>query len=550
MNSNSPATKKLLVVVTAGGYTNAAPVLEIARIIASRGYTVDFATLSGREAWLKNCPFISQSHILGPAVSADIEETTYLCMSDWTKNGKQDWKAIMSTKRFLESSWPIAYKGLTSIVQDPSKRPDFILADYLVDAAYDMMVEHGIPVAMHWSQMPTAMLPAPYIPGLPGLQVDILTSEFATVWQRLRNVLVMCKALPHVKSHMRWRKRMRWEAGVSRQLPMRPKPDCLYLVNSFFGLEAAKDIPPNVAAVGPILSDSIAPLDEPYTGFLKTRSRVLYVALGTHVLLSSEVMFRLLSGAVSALTNGIIDGIIWAIRPVARKQLTPSDSVLVPDLETDESSLVKSSWGAPTISMEIESIMAGAHPSILFVEHAPQRTLLDDERIVVFLSHVGAASTNEAVYAGKPLITLPVYFDQIQYGMRLRDAGVSVPLNKDDFTSEDVSDALAHIIHDKERGGQISINTARMREIARLASRRKHLAADLIEEMLADSEARRKESMLLGQKRPRGFHLETADGRMSAWKAKNWDLWAIGCAAAVGVLGIVVALPVALALIL
>lgn len=409
---------------------------------------MDFATLSGREAWLKTCPFISQSHVLGPSVTPDVEETEYLRMSNWMRNGKQDWDVIMSTKRFLESTWPAAYKGLSLIMQDPARRPDFILADYLVDAAHDMMVEYGVPVAMHWSQMPIAMLPAPYIPGLPGLQVDVLTSEHATIWQRLRNVLVMWKAVPHVRSHVAWRKRMRAAEGVSRPVFMGPKPDCLYLVNSFFGLEPAKDVPPNVVAVGPILSDGITPLTAPYTEFLRTRSRVLYVALGTHVLLSSEVMSKLLRGALSALSSGTVDGIIWAIRPMARKQLDMTATVQVPgptEPETQDGDDVDGT----TTPMTVARLLAGAHPAVLFVEHAPQRALLEDVRVSAFLSHAGPASANEAAHAGTPVVALPVYFDQTQCAMRLRDAGVVAGpglLDKDRFAAADVANALAHVV--------------------------------------------------------------------------------------------------------
>lgn len=542
------------------GYGHNLGVLEIGRVLALRGYIIDFATLSGREAWLQSCPFISQSHVLGPSVTPEVEETEYLRMSDWTRNGQQDWHVIMSTKRFLESTWPAAYKALSLIMQDPARRPDFILADYLVDAAHDMMVEYGVPIAMHLSQMPVAMLPAPYIPGIPGLQVDILTSEHATITQRLRNMLIMVKALPHVRRHVAWHQRMRAAEGVSRPVFMGPKPDCLYLVNSFFGLEPAKDLPPNVVAVGPILSDSVAPLSAPYTEFLSTRSRVLYVALGTHVLLSSEVMSKLLVGALSALSSDTIDGIIWAIRPMARKQLDHTATVQVPNPAEPPKTQYGYSDGInvppnpstkgprTTVPVTVARLLTGSHPSVLFVEHAPQRALLEDARVAVFLSHTGPASANEAAHAGVPVVALPVYFDQTQCAMRLRDAGVVIAdsglLDKDRFAAPDVAGALARVVVDDSA---VAVNVERLRAIARVASRRKHLAADLVEEMLADAEGRRREGLLTAGGRPvRGFHLQTADGRMSKWRAQNWNLWAIGCAVIIGVLGLVLALPVAL----
>ncbi|KAM7215805.1 UDP-glucosyl transferase family protein [Rhypophila decipiens] len=536
--------RKVLVVVTAGGYTNAAPVLEISKILASRGFRVDFATLSGREKWAENRTYISKFHVLGPSVPPAVEEENYIRMSSWTTDLMSNWGAIFDTRIFLESSWPDVYRGLLKLVENPDTRPDFILADYWVDAARDVSYEHGIPLAMHWPQMPTAMLSAPYIPGTPGLQIEILTSEFATIWQRLRSAVAIYTSLPHYLRYLRWRKQMRLSAGVARPLPTLTKPDYLCLVNSFFGLEAAKDVPPNVAAIGPILEDSAMPLDAIYDKFLSTRHRVLYVSLGTHVLLAASVMNKLLTGVLGALQSDAIDGIVWAIRPMARKQLDQAAQMMVPAIHHQDGK------SGGVYSMTVAALLANGHPSVLFVNHAPQTSLLHDSRIVTFLSHAGPASANEALYAGVPLVTVGVYFDQLQNSLRLRDAGVSVPLDKDTLTARQVQDAIEHIVDDLSRQGPMAANVQRMQRIASVAAKRKHLAADLIEEVLADWEGRQREraSVEHAKYRPRGMHLQPADGRMSPWKARNWDLWAVSLTATFCLLGVVVALPASVVL--
>lgn len=520
----------------------AAPLLELASILASRGHLIEFGTLAEREAWLVDWPFVSCLHVLGPPVLEEVEEASYLRISSWSSDLTSNWASVFAAKQFLESSWLHAYRSLTRLMLDPATLPDFILADYLVDAARDMSLEHDIPLAMHWPQMPTAMLPASYIPGTPGLQIEVLTSEFATVLQRLWSAVAIYTSLPHYLRYLRWLKRMRASIGVSRQLPTLTKPDYLCLVNSFFGLEAAKDLPPNVAAIGPVLSDRIPALNEPFTTFLGSRSRVLYVALGTHVLLSHQVLFRLLSGAVAALASGVIDGIIWPIRYKARNQLDPSAVIAVPAPATFEGQKTDPVTSSTTVC----SLLNNSHPSILFVEFAPQRALLHDARVAIFFSHAGASSTNEAAFAGVPLITLPVYFDQIQNAMRLRDAGVSVPLQKENFTAHDVSTAISSILDDRQRDGPIATNVRRVRGIAKVAARRKHLGADLIEEVMADWGDRRRERQL-GVKRPRGMHLQTADARMPVWKARNWDLWGlVGTSTFVVLAGVVFAIVVPL----
>jgi UDP:flavonoid glycosyltransferase YjiC (YdhE family) len=471
-------------------------------------------------------------------VPADVEEANYLRMSHWTTDIMSNWGAIIDSKIFLESSWPDAYRGLSKLSQNASTRPDFILADYWVDAARDVSLEHDIPLAMHWPQMPTLMLPAPYIPGMPGLQIEVLTSEFATIWQRFRSAMAIYTALPQYFRYLHWRKNMRLAAGVTRTLPTQTKPDYLCLVNSFFGLEAAKDLPPNVAAVGPILTESLlsVPLGAEFEKYLATRHRVLYVSLGTHVLLAAAVMNELLVGVLGALRSRAVDGVIWSIPSMARKQLDMTVQVSVSSCSGD-------------ISMTVGSLLNNEHSSMFFVHHAPQPTLLYDNRVVAFLSHAGPASTNEALHAGVPLVTVAVYFDQLQNAMRLRDAGVSVPLDKDTLDSYQVQRAITRIVEDNARDGPMAANVKRMRCIARIAAKRKYYAADLIEEVLEDWKGRQKEREITANKcRPRGMHLQTADGRMPPWKAKNWDLKAIGAAVTFCLVGILVVLPVALRL--
>lgn len=446
----------------------------------------------------------------------------------------------------MESSWPDAYRSLSELVNDPSTRPDMILSDYWVDATRDISFEHDIPLAMHWPQMPTAMLHAPYIPGTPGLQIDILSSEYATLWQRWRSSIAIYTSALHYYRYLRWRKHMRSEAGVYRQLPTLTKPDYLCLVNSLFGFEVPKDIPPNVAAVGPILSDSVDSLGEPYTTFLAKRSKVLYVCLGTHVLLPSTSIEKLLLGALASLKAGEIDGIIWPMRPMARSQL--DGAALMPVYLSQESH--GESTRASVSFMSITELLNGSHPALLFTEFAPQRSLLQDERVAIFLSHGGPASANEALFAGIPLVTLSVYFDQVQNEMRLRDAGVSIPLDKDNFSATDVGMAIGSIAQDQLARGPITANVERMQRIARIAARRKYLAVDLIEEVLADHEGRRLEREALKSQstraKPRYMHLQTADVRMPFWKAKNWDLYGACIAVSLCIAGLIIALPVAI----
>ncbi|GKZ27178.1 hypothetical protein AbraIFM66951_001783 [Aspergillus brasiliensis] len=510
--------KKFLVVVTAGGRTNAVPVLEIARVLSARGHVIEFATLEGQQIWTQDYPFISSVHILGPSQTMEAEEEAYLRMSRWKLGLHHSFAPVMETRKYLESSWAAVYPSLSGLVQDPARRPDFILADYLVDAVRDMKVEHDIPIAMHWPQMPTNMLPASYIPGAYGLQIEVLTSEHATLWQRLQNYLLGLRALPSYLRYRSWAREQRARLGIYRTLSTRSKPDHLLLVNSFFGLEPAKDLPPNVAAIGPVLGDTYPGLTPELQSFTANHRRILYISLGTHALLPDAALRRILHGATLALqSEQIIDGVIWSIRGMALKQFTLAAT-------------------APAQRCSISDLVAGANPHIYFCPFVPQRALLGHPNVSIFLTHAGASSTNEAVFHGIRTITIGVYFDQLSNAMKLRDAGVSILLHRDTFTPEELRRAVDELMSDVT--GSFAANSDRLQRIARIASRRKYLAADLIEETLADAEGRK----AAGD--GRGMHLETADMRMPVWKARNWDLWVLGAGVLLFGLGVVVVVPV------
>lgn len=408
-------------------------------------------------------------------------------------------------------------------MRDPQTRPDFILADYLVDAARDMQVEHNIPIAMHCPQMPTLMVPATYIPGQVGFQVDVLSSEHATLWQRIRSELVFIKALPMFLSYLRWTRKRRREAGVTRMLKWSQKPDYLCLVNSCFGIEIPKDLPPLVAAIGPVLADTYPPLTETLQTFLNSHERVLYIGLGSHVILPNDRLEKLMGGVTAALNRGHIDGVIWSIRDVAQKKLNREYKL----------------YDANGRDFRARDILEGLHDQWLVLNWVPQRAILDHAHTRIYLTHSGASSTNEVIFHGVPAITLGIYFDQLTHAIRLRLAGVSETLNKDTFTESELPLIIERIMVDAD--GSIRRNVKRMKCIARVASRRKYLAADLIEEVLFDHEGRG-----VGGENPRPMHLQTADMRMPIWKARNWDLWAIFSGAMALVLATTVVVPIAL----
>ena len=214
----------------------------------------------------------------------------------------------MAGKKFYDGFWTETYQNLRTLAEYES--PDFIFADYQVEAAKDIQIDHQLPLATMWPQMPWLMIPHKWIPGEPGMQQHCLTSEYATVYDRVYDETYMLRSLWHFLDLFLWTLKMRRQAVINRWPKIQKKPDYLVIVNSFFGLEVPKDLPPLVHPVGPILSDHFCPLNTSLEHFLGSHKRVLYIAFGTHVILSQEIVQKLIIGINSAMTAGLIDGVI------------------------------------------------------------------------------------------------------------------------------------------------------------------------------------------------------------------------------------------------
>ncbi|GFG13109.1 UDP-glucuronosyltransferase 3A2 [Aspergillus udagawae] len=501
MPETTTPSRKTLLVVTGGGYTHAAPVLELGKILANRGHVIDFATLDGQEKWTDGFP-VSRTHLMGPGPTEEQLDAHYKRSRLWDPSkGLAD---VMDSKYLFDSLWTQTYHRLKEIMADPATRPDMMVADFFVDAVKDIHFEYKLPIAVVWPQMPYLMVPCSYIPGQPGFQLDMtLTSEDASMWSRINNELVVVRALPEALNLRKWTKAMRKRAGLNYLLPTPAKPDYLLLVNSFFGLEVPKDLPPLVAAVGPILADEYPPLDDIHQRFLDRHAKTIYVALGTHIILPHADVRKIIQGLIQAIEAGLIDGVIWSVGKSGRQLFNTADQFTI---------------AGQTVCFG--DLLDGKHANWLFPFFAPQRSILDHPHARIYFTHGGGSSANEGLYHGKPMLVMPFFFDQIGNAAKLAGGGTSEVLHKFRFTAEEVYTKMRLILEDRD--GSYARNVLRLQRIAHVASKRKQLGADLIEEVLYDTELR-----VVDGKETRPMHLQTADMRMPVYKAKNWDLMAV-----------------------
>lgn len=694
----------ILIVVGTGGFTHAAPMLEIGRILAQRGHRIEFATHHGQDRWLSSpsssnqYDFISKVHLMGPGMDVAAEVEHYMQMQE--SDARIDYRSYAAPKLRVDAFWEADYAALKEIITTSSSppshpsssssasppeerhhRPDLILADFFVDlAARDIQRQFDIPLASMWPQMPYGMLGASYIPGPPGLQIDALTSEHASLWTRVRAALRPLRALPTMVTYLGFLRSMRLRAGVGYMLPFTSKPNHLVLINSFWGLETPRDLPPLAAPVGPVLADQWRNVEGDLKAFLERQKRVLYISFGTHVmvqhrdldkllmamlvlLLPREARVRVLGGggehgrsekgrekwdrgrkaktgypepdrgmvyreslahlaslssstststsASSSSPENVIDGIVWAMTPAQQNlfHARPADgtTLLLSDADTESNR-----------ASLLSSILSNAHPQFHIVPFAPQRGVLAHPSTKLFLTHGGASSVQESIFHGTPMLCLGYFFDQPLNGLRIKEAGIGDALDKASFSAGEVVCKASVVLGADghvEEGMQVAMNVERMKRIARVASRRKEVAADLCQEVLFDHKygaavgslttagvlgnmpdsgtvseeedddegeqssaqsvthndplraleagqhdhtlaspsprsnsgssnkkrqqyyRRKNDGSISKDRTRRPMHLQTADMRMSLWRARNWDLMLLGVTAAAAVGG-------------
>ncbi|KAI0901838.1 UDP-glucosyl transferase family protein [Annulohypoxylon nitens] len=502
----------VLLVVGTGGFTHAAPVLELGRILSTRGHRVALATHKGQEKWVKDASFgfLSGVFTMGLPMDPETETAHYLQMqnSDIRKN----YRDYFRPKFNVDAFWASDYSFLKDICEE--FKPDMIVADFFVDSAVrDIKHQTGIPIATVWPQMPYAMVGASYIPGLPGFQVDALTSEYASLWTRIRAAFRPLRALSAVIPYLRFVREMRRKAGLNYTLPILKKPDYLVLVNSFWGLETPKDLPPLVAPIGPILSEEFEPLSDPLKKFFADHHHVVYVSFGTHIRVAPRDLEKFVGAFSKLLEEGLIDGIIWAANDAQRQLFDPDQTLHY------------------YRDIRMGDILDNRDLAWFFTPFAPQRSVLACRETTLFVTHGGGSSVNEAAFHETPMLSLGFFFDQLLNGLRIQEAGIGLALDKANFSEDEILEKSRVLLQDEN--GTIAQDVRRMGHVAQISARKKDFGADLIEEVLYDHRfSLVPPGTTAGESghRRRPMHLQTADARMSAWKAQNWDLTSLAVA--------------------
>ncbi len=117
-------------------------------------------------------------------------------------------------------------------------------------------------------------------------------------------------------------------------------------------------------------------------------------------------------------------------------------------------------------------------PNMWGAEFVPQTTIIPQVDLVI--THGGNNTTTEALHFGKPMILLPLFWDQYDNAQRVHEKGYGVRLDTYGFTDEELTGALERLLGDTELRERLATHGAEIRRRDGL-----RVAADVIEKIAA-----------------------------------------------------------------
>lgn len=288
-------------------------------------------------------------------------------------------------------------------------------------------------------------------------------------------------------------KKARQEIDVEGFDPLARDSNVIKMINSFWGMESPRPVGPLVEYVGPIIGTSYDSMPTHLMEFMQQHQQVIYIAFGQMYTPNHQEFNVLLTSLMEAYEHGYFDGFIWSLSKSSRQGL-PKE--------------VKTNSGKV---YSVQELLDGSYTDLRFEPWSPQFAILDHAHCKLFISHGGASSIHESLYNGVPLLLHPFTSDQPANAHNIENAGVALVLDRKMHNITDTFEKLSTILLDKD--GQFASNMRGMQTLVQLKSKRKHYAADLIEEVIYTV---RNQSDI--------WHRREVREKMPWIKATNWDV--------------------------
>ncbi|KAJ9063639.1 hypothetical protein DSO57_1038771 [Entomophthora muscae] len=476
-----------------GGRSHIKAMLEVGQTLGERGHSVQYVALDDNLRFAKgysNIQRVGLGH-KGHFVDTQMQVLDSFCSG---KLGDEYRMAfVAAVMEWIRMSYRREYLPLLEHVKQ--EKPDMMVCDNFAYACLEIAEANSIPLMI----------------GIQALDfISIFNSPFLAKDTRFGPLTIDAMSLPaklfdtvvisHIEEEIwnRVYKILKEERNLSGSKASWHSIDAFHygagIVNSFFGFEVAQSIPPNIKAVGPILSTKAPLLDPILHTFLTTHTRVMFVGFGSLISLETKEINAILTGALQAMEEGNIDGLIWGL---GRTQISNFPNTTEPrhDFFADE--------------------------RFQFLPWALQQSILNHPSTVVFLSHGGLESSFEAIHSRTPILNIPYLGDQPRNAAKLQVMGVGLHI---DPYNIDVAAALKTLLSRPNLAASLDKSKA----LTNSHLKRRQEAANHIEDHLELAQAcRPHHPHIFGSNQPpcEISHLLPASNRMSLFTANRLDVY-------------------------
>ncbi|RCI02253.1 hypothetical protein CU098_001686, partial [Rhizopus stolonifer] len=393
----------------------------------------------------------------GPVYTTDILTAT---------KGFNFYQITKVVRQFLNK----AYGTDIQFYQQLDKKPDYFICDAFNDPCIDTAVQFKVPFAITCTGMLYQDINVPYINGLG--TTHHATSEHMTLWERFQHKYVdLIKTLWYIYPELKELDQYRQAYGMTSLGLNRFKQwdNGLKLINTYFGFFPPQIMSPLTHMIGPVITARQRTLSEQEAVFLNTHKRVAYVAFGQIIKPSKHEIELLFSGLLDQMEHQRLDGILWVGLKKQIQTLEAEDPLLVWQFNTTQSGHVIQ---PPLLSHAL------FQRHVFMPPWTSQFSVLQHSATVLFVSHGGAESANEATFNGVPILVHPYVGDQRLVGRALTLAGVARTHERADCTFELLRQHINELLVDED--GSVGRNLTRMKTLAQIGSKRKTFAADLV----------------------------------------------------------------------
>jgi MGT family glycosyltransferase len=399
----------------------------IGKILESRGHRVVFAAESSWAGKLEPLGF--EENLVDLAPAPEEEQDAGQFWTDFITETAPEFRkpTIEQLETFIKPVWEALIAGarycqpqLERILEETN--PDAIVEDNV--SVFPALLTHSAPWIRMTSCNPLEMKDPALPPPFSGYPLDDRRrwAEFREEYERTHRGL--------------WEETNSWV--VDQGAP--PLPDLEFIHESpHLNLYVYPEIAdyPRSAALAPTwhrLESSVRTTEEPFEvpdALVGGDGALVYLSLGSLGSADLDLMRRL----VAILAD------------------TPHRYIVSKGPRADEFELADNMWGAARL---------------------PQTNIIPEVDAVI--SHGGNNTTTEALHFGKPLVVLPLFWDQYDNAQRVQELGLGARLDTYGFADRELPDALGRLVSDDGLRARLADSGARIRR-----DDGKTKAADLIE---------------------------------------------------------------------